>query len=110
MENPIRLDIGGEELKRVHEVKYLGVPVDESLSWTIQYKELKSKLKSGLSSILKLKNILPQTKLETTKLMFRNILLLSIFAHDCSKKTISGIHNKQDSCLGLREILQLRLF
>ena len=64
IQNPIRLDIGGEELKRVHEVKYLGVSVDESLSWTVQYKKLKSKLKSGLSSILKLKNILPQTKLD----------------------------------------------
>ena len=64
IQNPIRLDISGEELKRVHEVKYLGVSVDESLSWTTQYKKLKSKLKSGLSSIRKLKNILPQTKLD----------------------------------------------
>ena len=64
IQNPIRLDISGEELKRVHEVKYLGVSVDESLSWTAQYKKLKSKLKSGLSSIRKLKNILPQTKLD----------------------------------------------
>ena len=64
IQNPIHLDIGGEELKRVHEVKYLGVSVDESLSWTTQYKKLKSKLKNGLSSIRKLKNILPQTKLD----------------------------------------------
>ena len=56
--------LGGEELKRVHEVKYLGVSVDESLSWTTQYKKLKSKLKNELSSIRKLKNILPQTKLD----------------------------------------------
>ena len=45
-------------------MKYLGVSVDENLSSTIQYKKLKSKLKSGLSSIRKLKNILPQTKLD----------------------------------------------
>ena len=34
---PIHLDIGGEEIKRVHEVKYLGVSVDESLSWIVKY-------------------------------------------------------------------------
>ena len=49
---PIHLDIGGEEIKRVHDVQYLGVSVDESLSWTVKYKKLKSKIKSGLSSIL----------------------------------------------------------
>ena len=52
-------------------MKYLGVSVDESLSWTIQYKKLKSKLKSGRSSIRKLKNILPQTKLD---LVYRALL------------------------------------
>ena len=64
IQNPIRLGISGEEVQRVHEVKYVGVSVDEGLSWTTQYKKLKSKLKSGLSSIRKLKNILPQTKLD----------------------------------------------
>ena len=64
IQNPIRLDVSGEEVQRVHEVKYVGVSVDESLPWTTQYKKLKSKLKSGLSSIRKLKNILPQTKLD----------------------------------------------
>ena len=49
---PIYLDIGGEEIKRVHDVKYLGVSVGESLSWTVKYKKLKSKIKKGLSSIL----------------------------------------------------------
>ena len=43
---PIHLDIYGEEIKRVHGVKYLEVSVDESLSCTLQYKKLKSKIKS----------------------------------------------------------------
>lgn len=45
-------------------MKYLGVTIDENLSWNKQYKRLKCKLKSGLSSLRKLKNILPQSKLD----------------------------------------------
>ena len=64
IQNPVHLDINEEEIKRVHDVKYLGVTVGENLSWTAHYKKQKSKIKSGLSSIRKLKNILPQTKLD----------------------------------------------
>ena len=40
------------------------IPADENLTWNEQYKGLKQKIKCGLSSIRKLTNILPQTKLE----------------------------------------------
>ena len=58
------MEINREKIQRAHEVKYLGVPIDENLSWNKQYKRLKCKLKSGLSSVMKLKNILPQSKLD----------------------------------------------
>ena len=45
-------------------MKHLGLRVDENLSWNEQYKSLKCKVKCGLSSIRKLKDILPQTKSE----------------------------------------------
>ena len=64
IQNPIHLEINGEEIIGVHYVKYLGVIVDDNLSWAAHYKKLKSKMKSGLSSTRKLKNILPQTKLD----------------------------------------------
>ena len=60
----INVEINGEKIQRAHEVKYLGVPIDENLSWNKQYKRLKCKLKSGLSSLRKLKNILPQSRLD----------------------------------------------
>ena len=44
------LKIDGEKIQRAHEVKYLGVTADENLTWNGQYKKLKGKLKSGLSS------------------------------------------------------------
>ena len=37
--------------------------VDESLTWNEQYKKLKSTIKSALSHLLELRNILPQSKL-----------------------------------------------
>ena len=37
--------------------------IDENLSWKDQCKTVKAKIKSGLSAIRKLKDILPQSKL-----------------------------------------------
>ena len=56
------MEMNGEKIQRVHEVIYLGVTIDENLSWNKQYKRLKCKLRSGLSSLRRLKNILPQSK------------------------------------------------
>ena len=61
---PLEVNINGGPIKRVKEVKYLGVTVEENLTWNDQYKNLKGKIKSALSSLRKLKNILPQTKLD----------------------------------------------
>ena len=38
--------------------------MDENLTWNDQYKIIKGKIKNALSSLRKLKNILPQTKLD----------------------------------------------
>ena len=61
---PIEVNINGAPIKRVQNVKYLGTTVDENLNWNEHYKKLKSKIKSALSSLQKLKNILPQSKLD----------------------------------------------
>ena len=57
------LEMGNDEIKRVRKTKYLGLTIDESLSWSQQYKIVKGKLKGGLNSIKKLRNILPQSQL-----------------------------------------------
>ena len=64
IQEEINVEINGENIQRVHEVKYLGVTIDENLSWNKQYKKLKCKLKSGRYSLRKLKNIIPQSKLD----------------------------------------------
>ena len=58
------LDFNSEAIKRVEKIKYLGINIDESLNWDEQYKTVKNKLKGGISSLRKLKDILAQQKLE----------------------------------------------
>ena len=57
------LEIDKDEIKRVSKTKYLLLPLDESLSWSQQYKIVKGKLKGGLNSIRKLREILPLSQL-----------------------------------------------
>ena len=64
IQGEIQLDIDGEKIQRAQEGKYLGFTIDESRTWNGQYKKLKGKLKSSLSSLRRLKNILPQSKLD----------------------------------------------
>ena len=58
------LVLNNEVIKRVDKIKHLGINIDESLNWEEQYKTVKNKLKGGRSSLKKLKDILPQRKLE----------------------------------------------
>ena len=51
-------------MKRVEKIKYLGINIDESLNREEQYKTVKNKLKVGISSLRKLKDILSHGKLE----------------------------------------------
>ena len=57
------LEIGKDEIKRVRKTKYLDLTIVESLSWSQQYKIVKGKLKGGLNSIRKLREIIPQSQL-----------------------------------------------
>ena len=53
------LEIDKEEIKRVRKTKYVGLTIDESLSWSQQYKTVRGKLKGVLNSIRKLREISP---------------------------------------------------
>ena len=47
----------------MEKTKSLGVIVDEGLNWEEQFKTVKGKVHGGLTSLKKLKNILPQSQL-----------------------------------------------
>ncbi len=57
------LRLNGSDIKRVKKTKSLGVIVDEGLNWEEQFKTVKGKVRGGLASLKKLKNILPQSQL-----------------------------------------------
>ena len=57
------LELNECEIKRVEKTKSLGIIIDEGLKWKDQYKSLTGKLAGGLSSMKKLKDVLPQPKL-----------------------------------------------
>ena len=60
---PETLELNGSEIKRVEKTKYLGIIIDENLDWDEQFKQIRSKIKTGLMSLKRLKNILPQSQL-----------------------------------------------
>ena len=45
IKKPVQLKIDEDSVRRVQKVKYLGVEVDEILTWNEQYKCLKNKIK-----------------------------------------------------------------
>ena len=57
------LKLNGSEIKHVGKVKSLGIIVDVGLKWKNQFKSLTGKLAGDLSSVKRLRNVLPQSKL-----------------------------------------------
>ena len=60
MHGPLEVNLNGGPIKRVKTFRYHGVTVDENLTWHEQYKNLICKIKNALSSLRKLKDMLPQ--------------------------------------------------
>ena len=57
------IKVNQEIIGRVTKTKYIGLNIGEYLSWNDQYKKVKDKVKGGLSSLQRLEDILPQSKL-----------------------------------------------
>ena len=63
MENQYRSIHKPRKIKQVDKTKFLGVIVDDTLSWEEQYESVKKKVAWGLAAMKKLKGILPQSML-----------------------------------------------
>ena len=62
----------------MEKIKYLGTNIDESINWEEQHNTVKNKLKEAISSLRKLKDIVPQRKLEQVyKALFESHLCYS---------------------------------
>ena len=62
-ELPETLELNGSEIKRVEKTKYLEIIINENLDWDEQFKRIRIKINTGVTSIKRLKNILPQSQL-----------------------------------------------
>ena len=77
------LVLNNEVIKRLEKIKYLFITINERLNCGEQYKTVKNKLKGGISSLRKLKDILPKRKLEAVykallKAIFGMVILFEI--------------------------------
>ena len=61
---PEFLKLNDSEIKRVVKTKSLGVIVDQGLNWDEQFNQVKMKVSCGLKSLIKIKNIIPQSQLD----------------------------------------------
>lgn len=57
--NDINLNICDKDIARVNSTKFLGLEIDESITWTNHIKKVCSKISSGLYMIRNIKNIMP---------------------------------------------------
>ena len=60
---PESLVLNNHNIKRVTQTKSLGLIVDENLSWEAQFNRTMDKINSGIWTLKRLKNILPQSQL-----------------------------------------------
>lgn len=60
-----QMKIDGVEMERVHEIKFLGVTIDDKISWKSQIKNVQSKVSRSIAIIYKAKKVLDQTSLHT---------------------------------------------
>ena len=92
------LKLNNSEIKCVKQTKSLGVVVDEGLNWEQHFQVVKGKVRGGLLSLKKLKNLLPQKQLENvyralieSHLRYANVIWGSI-----PSSKIKTLQNLQD--------------
>ena len=57
----IEIRINGESLKEVDSAKYLGVHIDNKLSWSVHTNNLKLRLSKGISMLAKIRHYVPES-------------------------------------------------
>ena len=60
-----RLTIQGENINQVHETKFLGVMVDDKLSWACHINYISKKVSKGIGILYKARKYLPKSCLVT---------------------------------------------
>ena len=72
------LKLANHRLKRVTEVKFLGVIIDENISWEPQIKHLKKKLISSIIVIKRIKQFIPKNEYLKYTIRYLNHILVIV--------------------------------
>ncbi len=98
----ITLSVGGTELKQENVVKFLGMYLDEYLSWDMHVKNVCGKLSKNLYMIRSVKNLLPSWSLKTLYSSYIHSHLiygLSIWGTMASKSNLKRVRILQNKAL-----------
>ena len=67
----IEIKLGNENMKRSKEIKFLGVTIDEGLTFKSHFENIKTKIKSGMTALCTTKHILP---FKAKKLIYNGLI------------------------------------
>ena len=76
----LNLTMDGEHIEQVHEFKYLGVIIDQHLTWKVHIDMISSKISRTIGYINRIKKYLPNSAL----ILLYNSLILSYFDYCCT--------------------------
>lgn len=65
MNTQLKINVEGVEIERVHEIKFLGVIIDDKISWKPHIKHVQSKVSRSIAVINKAKKVLDNKSLHT---------------------------------------------
>ena len=68
----LKVNLNGEEIKQVHDTKYLGIQLDENINWESHLEKLHCRIMSKLAVLRRLSKFLPKKMLE----MIYNAMIL----------------------------------
>jgi hypothetical protein len=95
------LTINGTDIKQVEEARFLGVTIDNKLSWTSHIKQLNKKLKCHIGAINRIKDNIPNhLHKQLYHTLFESHLGYGITVWgDCSFTKLQPTFNLQKKCL-----------
>ena len=88
--NRFKLHLDNEEISHVDAYKFLGLTVDQSLTWNNHINGLSKKCSSNIGTLNKVKNFLPESAL----LSLYNTLILSHINYGITAWSIAGVSAK----------------
>ena len=109
-ELPETLELNGSEIERVEKTKYLGIIIDENLTWDEQFKRIRSQINTVLMSLKRLKNILPQSQLCCVSygLVERHLRYGDVVWGSLNKSKIVALHRLQNRACCMIENVKMK--